>query len=203
MKTATKSNTRNLVLAALFIAIVLVQVLVPFLGYIPLGLTAVGLQIAIIQFTVAIAAIMMGPWWGGLIGGVWGLASLIQAWTQVYNLGAFLFRNPVTAIVPRIMIGIVVGYVFQELAVKRQHRGLALTLSGFLASFTNTALVVLFSWITIAGFGYYFPGIPHSGTFMWILLSLVGVNGIAEMIAGVIIVPIVGSAILAVRRSRD
>ncbi|MYV05638.1 MULTISPECIES: ECF transporter S component [Furfurilactobacillus] len=202
MKSSSSTNTRNLVLAALFIAIIIVQVLVPFLGYIPLGLTALGIQISIIQFTVAIAAIVMGPWWGGLIGGVWGLASLIQAWTTVYNLGAFLFRNPVTAILPRVMIGIVVGYIFQELAVKRQHRGWALTLSGFMASFTNTALVVVFSWITIVMFHIYFPGIPHSGTFTWILLSLVGVNGIAEMIAGVIIVPIIGGAILAVRRSR-
>lgn len=202
MQSTTSRNTHNLVLAALFIAIILVQVLVPFLGYIPLGLTAIGLQIVIIQFTVAIAAILMGPWWGGLIGGVWGLASFIQAWTTVYNLGAFLFRNPVTAILPRVMIGIVVGYVFQELAVKRHHQPLALILAGFLSSFTNTLLVVLFSWITIVGFHLYFPGIPHSGTFTWILLSLVGANGIAEMIAGVIIVPIIGGAILALRRGR-
>ncbi|GKT03658.1 ECF transporter S component [Furfurilactobacillus entadae] len=200
MKTSTSASTRNLVLAALFIAIIIVQVIVPFLGYIPLGLMVIGLQITIIQFTVAIAAILLGPWWGALIGGVWGLASLIQAWTTTYNIGAFLFRNPVTALVPRIMIGLVVGYTFQALA-KRHRQGLGLVLSGFLASFTNTALVVLSAWATIAIFHVYFPGIPHSGTFMWLLLSLVGTNGIAEMIAGVIIVPIIGGAILRVRRS--
>ncbi len=110
----TNNKTKYLIVATFFMAIILLQVLVPWLGYIPLGAVIVGAQPTIIQFTVALAAIILGGKWGAFLGGFWGVITLWQAWSTPGTIGSLMFQNPFTALVPRILIGAVVGWLFNR-----------------------------------------------------------------------------------------
>lgn len=69
----SQNKTRRLVLTALFIAIILVQSIVPWLGLLSITPAAgVGVQVQIISVTVAIGAMILGPRVGAFLGFVWG-----------------------------------------------------------------------------------------------------------------------------------
>ncbi len=67
------NRSRKLVLTALFMALIILQSLVPWLGTLPLGAFVLGAAVTIITYTVAIGAMVLGPATGGLLGLVWGL----------------------------------------------------------------------------------------------------------------------------------
>ena len=66
-----ENKTRNLVLAAVFMAIIIIMAFTPF-GYIPLGF----MNATIIHVPVIIGAIILGPKYGGFLGLVFGITSL-------------------------------------------------------------------------------------------------------------------------------
>ena len=104
-----KNKTFSSVLIALFCAIIIVQNFVPFFGYIPVG----PLNLTTIHVTVIIAAIVLGPRDGAIIGGVWGLITFIRAYVWPTSpLATIVFVNPLVSVVPRILIGVVAGYAF-------------------------------------------------------------------------------------------
>ena len=73
MKNSTSySNTRKIVLMSVFTAIIIIQTVVPFLGFIPVGV----MNATIIHITVIIGAIMLGPYYGAGLGLVFALASM-------------------------------------------------------------------------------------------------------------------------------
>ena len=59
-----KKRLRRMVVLTLLAAIIVIQNVVPFLGYIPIG----PLSITVIPVTVAVAAAILGPRDGALIG---------------------------------------------------------------------------------------------------------------------------------------
>ena len=67
-------KTSKLVMAAMFTAIILIMSFTPYLGYIPLGF----MNATIIHIPVIIGAIILGPVYGGFLGGIFGLTSLIN-----------------------------------------------------------------------------------------------------------------------------
>lgn len=70
-----KNKTFRSVLIALFCAIIIVQNFVPFFGYIPVG----PLNLTTIHVTVIIAAIVLGPRDGAIIGGSLGAHHVYQS----------------------------------------------------------------------------------------------------------------------------
>ena len=88
MKT-TNTRTIRLVQLALFTAIIAIMAFTP-LGYIRLP----GLSIALIVIPVTVGAILMGPLAGLILGGIFGLTSLIQCF-GIDPFGTALFAiNP-------------------------------------------------------------------------------------------------------------
>ena len=81
----SENKTRNLVLAAVFVAIIIIMSFTP-IGYIPLGF----MNATIIHVPVIIGAIILGPKYGGFLGLVFGLTSL---WKNTYmpNATSFVF----------------------------------------------------------------------------------------------------------------
>ena len=111
----TLSKTRDLVLAAVIAAIIVIMAFVPFLGYIPLGF----MNATTVHIPVIIGAIILGPKYGAFLGLTFGLTSL---WKNTFmpNPTSFVFSPFVTmgqfhgnlgslviCLVPRILIGVV------------------------------------------------------------------------------------------------
>ncbi|MDR3241352.1 MAG: ECF transporter S component [Lactobacillaceae bacterium] len=198
-----KNSSRHLVLTALFIGIIILQTLVPWLGLLPLGFFAVGAAVQIIGVTVAIGAILLGARTGAFLGFIWGSIALWQAWTSVPNIGALIFRNPITAIVPRMLVGLIVGYLFVKLYKKTQRTPdfVALAVLGGLSALINTFFVLLFTWIGFTYMHTSFTGIPQNGLLAWLIVAVAGSNGILEIIIAAILVALVGRAVLKVTKN--
>ena len=197
-------KSRHLVLTALFIAVILLQSIVPWLGTLPLGAFAVGAAVTIITYTVAIGAMVLGPKTGALLGFVWGAYSLWHAWASVPSIGALIFRNPITALVPRIMVGLLTGYLYQKFVqqyeLKKQGPGLAIL--GSLSAVINTTLVLLITWLSFTVMDTSFTGIPNTNLAQWLIVSIAGFNGIFEIIAGAILAPLIGLPIMTYFKNR-
>lgn len=195
----SRNRTRKLVLIALFTAIILIQSMVPMLGLLPLGAFAVGLSVQIIGVTVAIGAIVLGPGAGAFLGFVWGTYALWDAWTSVPSIGALMFRNPLTALVPRILVGLIIGYLYWHWVKgrARQTKTIPLFILGGLAAFINTAFVLIFTWLGFNVMNTTFTGIPDNRLLSWLILSVAGVNGIVEIIVSAILVALIATPVVA------
>ncbi len=77
------------------------------LGFIPVGPT----KATIMHIPVIIGAIVEGPVVGAFVGLIFGLFSIFQAATAPTPV-SFAFLNPLVAILPRVLIGIVTYYVY-------------------------------------------------------------------------------------------
>ncbi|COI29476.1 membrane protein [Streptococcus pneumoniae] len=195
---ARPNSSRHLVLTALFIAIILLQSVVPWLGTLPLGAFAIGAAVTIITFTVAIGAMVLGPRAGALLGFVWGAYSLWHAWTSAPSIGALIFRNPITAIVPRMLVGLIIGYLYCRFVRNRPMGQQTLWLAGLgaLSAFVNTFFVLSITWIGFTVMHTTAFGIPDSGLANYLIVSIAGFNGVFEIIVGAILVPLIGIPVL-------
>ncbi len=143
-----KTNTRELVLVALFSAVVLIMAFTPMIGYIPLGFT----RATIIHVPVIIASIVMGPKKGAFLGFLFGLTSLINntinptvtsfVFTPFFSLGNAepSWLSLIICFVPRILVGVVPYYVRK--LTKKFSNTLSYILAGLTGSLTNTVLVM-------------------------------------------------------------
>lgn len=195
---ARPNSSRHLVLTALFIAIILLQSVVPWLGTLPLGAFAIGVAVTIITFTVAIGAMVLGPRAGALLGFVWGAYSLWHAWTSAPSIGALIFRNPITAIVPRMLVGLIIGYLYWRFVKNRPMGQQTIWLAGLgaLSAFVNTFFVLSITWIGFTVMHTTAFGIPDSGLANYLIVSIAGFNGVFEIIVGAILVPLIGIPVL-------
>ncbi|MFP8048446.1 ECF transporter S component [Weissella confusa] len=195
---ARPNSSRHLVLTALFIAIILLQSVVPWLGTLPLGAFAIGAAVTIITFTVAIGTMVLGPRTGALLGFVWGAYSLWHAWTSAPSIGALIFRNPITAIVPRMLVGLIIGYLYWRFVKNRPMGQQTIWLAGLgaLSAFVNTFFVLSITWIGFTVMHTTAFGIPDSGLANYLIVSIAGFNGVFEIIVGAILVPLIGIPVL-------
>ena len=81
-------KTYNLVLTALFAAIIVIMAFTPF-GYIPLGI----INATIIHIPVILGALFLGPKRGAFLGFVFGLSSMLKATFVGGTLSSFVFST--------------------------------------------------------------------------------------------------------------
>ena len=132
METTAQSglSVRKIVVAGVLAAIAIL------LGYTRLGFIPVpnlSGNATIMHVPAIIGAVLEGPAVGSLIGGLFGLFSFIQAESPI-------FKNPIVAILPRLIIGITAYYSY--VVLKRWNEYAALAVSGVVGSLTNTILVL-------------------------------------------------------------
>lgn len=108
----TKLDNKKLVTASVLGAITIVLGLTP-LGLIPLGI----INATTMHIPVIIAAIVEGPLVGALVGLIFGISSLANAFLRPGPI-SFVFYNPLISILPRILIGITSYYAYN--GVKKQ-----------------------------------------------------------------------------------
>ena len=142
------------------------------LGFIPLPF----MKATIMQIPVIIGAILEGPVVGAAIGLVFGLFSMYQNITTPTLLSP-IFMNPLVAILPRILIGIVSYYIYKFIKNKFKKDKLAFGLSALCGTLTNTIGVLGLAYILVA-----------SNKVLGILGTIVLTNVIPESIISVVIV---------------
>ena len=192
-----KTKTKSLVILGLLTALLLIMAYTP-LGYLNIGPLAITFNV----IPVAIAALLLGPVGGAIIGGVFGLTSFLQCFGgSALGTAIFAVSPPLTVIqcfVPRILDGLIIGLVANALRKKGAPIALTSALTGFLAAFLNTlfymtSLVTLFGNTEIIK-SYREKIAPGKNVFLFVCL-FVGVNAVAEMISSTIITGAVGAAL--------
>lgn len=180
-------KTKNLAFMSLFIAIELLMVMVPFLGFIPIG----PLRATTLHIPVIIAAMTLGKEKGAGIGLVFGLSSLLintispTVTSFVFSpLISGSFMSALIAIIPRMLIGYVSGWIYEKWQWHR--RTVVMTVSAMIGSLTNTVLVL--GGIYLIFGSQYASSIGQSyQQLLPYFLGIIMTNGVLEAITGTII----------------
>lgn len=194
-------NVKTLVILGLMAAILVVM------AYTPLGYLNVGpLAITFNTIPVAIAAVALGPWGGAITGGVFGLTSFLQCFGGS-AMGTALFGiNPaltvVQCFVPRILDGLIIGFIANVLRNKLSSSVVSGGIVGFCSAFFNT-LFYMSSLVLLFGNSDYVKNLrdsiaPGKNVFIFVCL-FIGVNAIAEWISTTLITAAVGGALSKAR----
>lgn len=192
-----RQQIRRNTIRAIFIAIIILQDFVPFLGNIPLG----PLSITTMHVTVIVAAVVLGPVDGAIIGGTWGLLTWVRAFVAPSSpIAPLVMVNPLVSVVPRILIGVVAGYLYRWISRWTQRKKLAMTIAGIAGSLTNTVLVLGFIYLfyrTPAVAQAYGVNVDH---LLPALEAIMATNGTAELIFAAIAVPLIAYPVSEVHR---
>ena len=199
-----ETNTQWLVSVALMAAIVIL------LANTPLGM----IQLPIIKATtvhipVIIGAILLGPAAGAILGGVFGLCSLISN-TQAPTLLSFAFSPflSTTGLVGavkalwisigcRVMIGLLSGLLWKALRnVKVKNMRFALlAVTGFFGSMVNTVFVMGSIYLLFAKQYAEVKNVGMEAVF-GLVMGTVTASGIPEAIAAAVLVSVITTALL-------
>jgi len=181
MTTTGKKSMSTLKLTQLSILIALIAVL----AFTPLGFIIVPpIAITLLHIPVIIGAILLGPLYGGILGLSFGVMSMIRAVTSG-NPGDILFNpfvsgNPIGSIImcilPRILLGVIVGYLFIWLKKYDKKGFISIPISAAIGTVCHTVLVLLFIWI-------FFSAFPLKTVFLYVI----SVNGLLEIAAAMVI----------------
>lgn len=192
-----RQQIRRSTIRSIFIAIIILQDFVPFLGNIPLG----PLSITTLHVTVIVAAVVLGPVDGAIIGGTWGLLTWVRAFVAPSSpIAPLVMVNPLVSVVPRILIGVVAGYLYRWISRGTRRKKLAMTIAGIAGSLTNTVLVLGFIYLfyrTPAVAQAYGVNVDH---LLPALEAIMATNGTAELIFAAIAVPLIAYPVSEVHR---
>jgi uncharacterized membrane protein len=146
-----------------------------------------GAALTIMHVPAIIGAVLEGPIVGLVVGGLFGIFSLIQGAIAPTGPADTWFVNPLISVLPRLLIGPVAWVVYRGLdSVNEQ---LALVVAGIAGSLTNSVLVL--AMIGLMGF------LP------WAAVGTIAVtNGLPEAAIGAIITLAVVAGWKGIRRGR-
>lgn len=188
-------NTKSLVVMGLLTAILVIFSVTP-IGTIVIGPLAITLNI----IPIALAAVTLGPTGGLTMGVIFGLLSFSQAAGIIMPsaMGTTLFAiNPaltfVQCVVPRALDGLCVGLIYQFVS-RVLNKETACFVTGFFSAFLNTAFFMS-SLVLLFGRTEYLQGMIDGRSILVFIVTLVGVNAVAEMIASTIVTGSVGIAL--------
>lgn len=181
----TKERTRKIVTVGMLSGISI------FLGLSGLGLIVTPLfRITIMHIPVIIGAIIEGPIIGAILGLIFGLFSMYQNFTAP-TATSFIFWNPIIALTPRILIGVIAYYVYKPLKNKFKKPGIAVGISAICASMSNTILVLGLTYIFYLERYAQALGISETAV-AGTLVAVGSTNGVAEAIGcAVISIPVI------------
>lgn len=191
----TTNNTSKLVILGLMTGILLLMAYTP-LGYLNIGPLAVTFNV----IPVAIAAITLGPAGGAAIGAVFGMTSFLQCIGIGGSsaMGAMLFSiNPFLAFVqrfiPRMLDGLLLGYIFQFVR-RKTDAYMASLVTGFCSAFLNTAFFMT-ALVVLFGNTEYMQNLIGGKNIILFVCGFVGINAVCEMVSSTIITGAVGAAL--------
>jgi uncharacterized membrane protein len=182
-------QTYDIALIAVFTALIAVFALVPFLGFIQIGIIA----LTTIHIPVLIGGIIGGRRVSLSLGIVFGIMSFTIAWLRPSAPVDFLFRNPLISVLPRVIFGYALYEVYVLFNKLISNRYVATIISMMVSTFIHTILVLTSLWLFGGQAGIFGAILP----FFWAVLVA---NGFSEMVAA----GLIGGPIAErVRESRD
>ncbi len=195
-------DTRWMVCVALMAAIVIV------LANTPLGM----IQLPVIKATtvhipVIIGAILLGPLAGGILGGVFGICSVISN-TMAPTLLSFAFSPFMSttglpgvlkalwiAVGCRILIGVVAGWLWRMILHFHWNQTICLPIVGFVGSMVNTITVMCSIYLLFAK--EYAAAQDVGRSAVWgLIMGTITASGIPEAIASAVLVLALGKVLL-------
>ena len=167
-------TTRRIVTAGVLVAITIILGVIPGIGFIPIPNLSGNATIE--HIPTILGGVLEGPLVGMVTGLAFGLLSFTRATIP-------LFKDPLVAILPRILIGLTSWATFA--ALYRFNRTAAAAIAGFIGSATNTIFV-----LGIAVLRGYFP-----------LIAVVPIipQAVVEAIIAAILTTLIASAVYIVR----
>ena len=165
-----KTDVRLLAQMALLVALELVLAFTP-LGYIPLGF----MNATTMHIPVILGACLLGPKMGGVLGAVL-----------------------IVAIVPRVLIGVIAGLVFQFIMrISHDKLAVALPVAGFVGSMVNTIGVMGLIYL-LFGEQYAAAGGQSFDLLLGVIMGVVAVNGVPEALIAAVLTLAVGKVLIGI-----
>ena len=200
-----KHDTKWLVSVALMAAIVVVLANTP-LGLIPLPIT----KATTVHIPVILGAILLGPTAGAILGGTFGICSMISN-TMTPALTSFAFSPFLSttgiagalkaiwvSVGCRILIGLVAGWLWLLLKRFKKNQIVWLAVTGFVGSMVNTISVMGSIYFLFAE--QYAQAKEVAVSAVWgLIMGTVTVSGIPEAIIAALLVSVIGKALLKLR----
>lgn len=177
-------KVHKITLTAILMAVIGLMSVTP-LGYLKMGIVS----ITLLPIPVVIGGIVLGPAYGALLGGVFGVTSFVQCFGMdafgTALMGLSPLRTLVVCLVPRVLIGLFAGLLYP--ALRRLDRGgvASAVATALVGALTNTVffvgLVILF-----------FKDTYFAGSGVWeIIMIFFSINIVVEAL----VCAVVGAAI--------
>ncbi len=109
-------KTFEMALASTFSAIIILFGLVPFLGYVTVGI----ISVTTIHVIVLIASVIMGRKYAWFFGLVFGLTSMYVAYTRPSGIFDVYFQNPLVSVLPRVVFAALGYEIYNFIVVKKR-----------------------------------------------------------------------------------
>lgn len=184
MKTQKKLSTKNLVLAAILTALVIIlQFMGAFVRFGPFS-------ISLVLIPIVIGAATCGKGIGAWLGFVFGIVVLASG-----DAAAFLAINPLGTVLTVLLKGTACGYLagLAYKALEKTNKTLAVALAAIVCPLANTGIFLLgclaffmgtiAEWASAFGFG--------NNVAEYMILGLVGTNFLFELLTNIILSPII------------
>lgn len=176
----SKNSLKTVQLTQLTLLIALLAVLT----FTPIGFIQIPpVAITILHIPVIVGAVVMGPKYGGILGLAFGIFSMLKATFMGASPADLMFspfasgepiQSLIMCVVPRVLLGVIAGGLYHGLNQKMPKR-LAIALSAGISTLCHTVMVLGCMWL-------FFKAIPFKAIFM----TIVGVNGILELVAAIV-----------------
>lgn len=184
MKTQKKLSTKNLVLAAILTALVIIlQFMGAFVRFGPFS-------ISLVLIPIVIGAATCGKGIGAWLGFVFGIVVLASG-----DAAAFLAINPLGTVLTVLLKGTACGYLagLAYKALEKTNKTLAVALAAIVCPLANTGIFLLgclaffmgtiAEWASAFGFG--------NNVAEYMIFGLVGTNFLFELLTNIILSPII------------
>ena len=103
-----RKEIREMVLFSIFLSILLMLGLVPFMGFIPIG----PLAITTLHIPVILGITILKPRYSLMLGLMFGIVSMSVAYMRPRGPFDYIFQNPLVSVLPRALFGIVAWLMF-------------------------------------------------------------------------------------------
>ncbi len=197
-----KSSAYTISILGILGAMIIMQAYIPMIGYI--RIFPAWPAISTIHLTVILGGVLLGVRGGAGLGALWGCISLIKAYTDATDpVTILLFRNPLIAILPRIMVGVVAALIFNHIAKTHQRDVVAtikMACAGVVGALTNTSLVIALTWVFFAHNANAVVAGADASNLGWLLIAALAINAVAEALMAGILVPLLGQVLMRFKR---